>query len=645
MSYFIDRDYGSDFPDIDDHDYGQSELWDRLKKNGGNLSQIAKELIGFRLNGKKAGMMSRYKHGLNLLQLLWPKEIALWVDWTDRRTDKTHRIYNHCFLEIFKACCNGNRVGLTGAGATGKTFAVAAYAILMFMADPENITIFVSTTSSSDAERRVWGEIKSLHTAASQRFPVGTCIDYLKSITFDPGRELEGRRDVKERDLRNGIILIPIPKGEEGQAAVGKIIGTHQKKLIWIIDELPHMITQILDSEANLMKNMWYQLIGIGNANLKTDPHGKLCEPRAGWKSVSVATESWTSIDGADVVFLHGERTPNYHPAVDQAMQEASDYPFPYLSNEGMNRKVAMRYGRGDETRGRNSIEYIRFGIGFWKGDSSVNRILSPELIYENRANLKEVVWGEDGYITLCGADFGFTSGGDKNSATFAKLGRDSDGNQRLVFEEESVIITAQADDRVSFRKLIAKSFVAECKQRGVKPNQFGCDINADGGLMMQEIMREWNTTEIVGLSSLEPSTDDRYANIVTQYWMSMTDVVATGNVRGFNTESNYAADLFEREYRSMLRGLIAVETKKEMKKRIKRSPDCGDSAAYVAHMSIRHGFDISIVEVASPKPWAGSRRHPLEGFESEEDDGYASSADEGISTFDDQSGFGYVAS
>lgn len=591
MSYFPIY----DLPQLRENDYGQEELWAKLRAGGADFSQIAKELYCFRMVGKKPGMLSRYEHGLNLIRMLWPDRIHLKVDWTDYRTGEKVTIYNHCFLDIFKACCEGQRIGLTGAGATGKTFAVSVYAILMFMSDPENTTIFVSTTASMDAERRVWGDIKSLHADASKVFQIGTCIEYLKCVTFDPGREIEGGKSVEQRDLRNGIILIPIPLGEEGQKAVGKIIGTHQKKLIWIIDELPHMMSQILASEANLMKNKFYQLIGIGNANLKTDPHGALCKPRAGWNSISVNSREWQSDSGAKILFLHGERTPNYHPAVDISDEDTDNYPFPYLSSEAMNRRIALSFGRMNLEIGRKTVEYMRFGIGFWKGDDVSNRILSADFVQQHKADEDDVIWDDDGYIVLCGGDFGFVSGGDKNEAMFAKLGRDIDGNQRLVVDPETTEFTSDIVDRVGFRKQIAAKYVAECRSRGVKPEHFGCDVNADGGLMMKEIMKEWESTEIVGLSSLEPSTDKRYANIVTQYWMNTVDAIATGNVRGFNTNSRYSADLFERTFSSVGKGVVTIEKKVEMKKRIKRSPDCGDAFCYMIQMAIRHGFDMTL--------------------------------------------------
>jgi hypothetical protein len=65
---------------------------------------------------------------------------------------------------------------------------------------------------------------------------------------------------------------------------------------------------------------------------------------------------------------------------------------------------------------------------------------------------------------------------------------------------------------------------------------------------------------------------------------------MATGAVCGFNIHSNYAKDLFERRYTTD-QSAKKVEKKKDLKKRIHRSPDCGDSFSYGAHMVLSSGM------------------------------------------------------
>ena len=51
--------------------------------------------------------------------------------------------------------------------------------------------------------------------------------------------------------------------------------------------------------------------------------------------------------------------------------------------------------------------------------------------------------------------------------------------------------------------------------------------------------------------------------------------------------------DLFARRYEPLGKGRVKVEKKLDMKKRIKRSPDAGDSFCYMIQMAIRAGFTL----------------------------------------------------
>jgi hypothetical protein len=581
---------------LTDDDYGQS--WPTGIR-GEKTNQITKELTGFRLNGQKAGFLSRFEHGLNLIRLLWPKHVRLFRVVRHWKTGESVTVWNHYFMRAFEALCRGKRTCFTGCASSGKTFAVAVYLNLMFMSDPKNTTIMVSTTAGTDAERRVWGELKDLHASTKGIYKVGTLIDYLGVITFDPAKELLGRKDISTRDLRNGISLVPIPKGADGENALGKVIGTKNKKIIWVIDELPHMLTGILRPEENLEQNQFVQIIGIGNANVKTDPHGMMCEPVGGWESVSEDDDEWMAHGDTLVLFFHGERSPNFHPAIDPNITDKSRYPFPYLSTPVGLANSRKRLGRGNEEHGRKTIDYMRFSVGFWYGDDVATTVLSEMLVKRFGADKSEVDWGYGEIFTVAGFDCGWSAGGDYNELMIGKMGKDADGKWILLFPPESIRIYATAEDNEDFRKAIAKQVVEICIKHGVKPDRFGMDINGDGGLMLQAIQKEWKTHECVGLSSLErPEDDSKYDNIVTQYWYQIPDAIGTGRVRGYNCLSGYAKDHFARHYQSTGKGSIRVEKKSDMKKRIKRSPDAGDAGGYMVEMAKRHGFEIDAYQL-----------------------------------------------
>jgi len=628
MVAFIEKDY--EIPDVAPSDFGRE--WPRGPR-GEETDQVVKDLVGFRSDGK-GGFLSRYEHGLRLIQMLWPKKVALWKDVSGVR------VYNNFFLDIFKACCEEDRVGLTGCASSGKTFAVAAYAILAWMSDPGNTTIMVSTTAGTDAERRIWGEIKDLYSSIHDRFPVGVLVDYLKAIVFEPGREIQGKGQITDRDLRNCISVIPIPRGSEGEKALGKIIGTKNRNVIWIIDEMPHMIDDILRPESNLEANIRYQFIGIGNANRKNDPHGKLCEPDGGWSKIDPSMESWRAGDCA-VLFMHGERSPNFHPAVPKDCKK-EDLPFPYLSNRIFIEKIAYRNGYG-ETReeridsGRQTIDYWRFGVGYWYGDMVSTTIMSEQLIRQCGADSPEFHRTYHRTTKVAGFDPAFSSGGDSIELCVGEFGLDADGNQILLFPPETRTYRVTISDNEEFRREVSRRVVEDCIKEGIEPSSFGMDISGDGGLFAIEIQKAWGdallrNVAIHGISSKEHDKDekDKYFDKVTKLWFETAKAIKTGRVRGFNIESGYAKDLFERQYESVGNGAVRIEpkgatktaaNKKGMKSRIGRSPDKGDAACYMVHMAIKKGFKLKVERLEPRRVDPAIRRRW--GAQSTEDGGH----------------------
>ena len=138
--------YKFKLPELVDSDYGNE--WPQ-GRGGITASQVTKELVGFRLNGSRAGFLSRFEHGLNAIRLIWPNEVKLFRVWTHYKTGEKVVIWNHYFIRCFKALCSGSYVALTGCSSSGKTFACAVYALLMFISNPIETMIMVSTTPGS----------------------------------------------------------------------------------------------------------------------------------------------------------------------------------------------------------------------------------------------------------------------------------------------------------------------------------------------------------------------------------------------------------------------------------------------------------------------------------------------------------------
>jgi hypothetical protein len=546
---------------------------------------------------KKFAHKNAFYHCLNVVRILWPDGVPGYKGITIFKQKNGKIIYNSYFLNTLKLLCydgmKGNDVGLTGPASSAKTFATSVFLLCAFYASPDNTSCLISTTSATASERRIWGDIKSLHRRAkfvgNGLEPIGRIIDYLKALTYmteDEVSKMEGMKNYstessnrsRQKDLRNGLIVIPIPDDSSGDSALDTIMGTKNEHVYWAIDELPTMRNGVLRPRANLIQNSFLKIIGIGNANKQSDPHGVYCRPAVGWTSMELDIDkciTWQA-ETCTVLCLNGMDSPNdYYEKICGIVEHDVDLPFTYLCN-----RFGHEYNK--KTFGVDSVEYWRFSKGLWIGEQNEQTILSEGIILANGCDQPGVAF-RHGSVGLCGFDPGMASGGDANSLMFAVAGYTPEGDRQLTVEPDNVSINPLTKTREEYRKKVAEAVVKECRSRNVQPRNFFMDISADGGLMMKAIMEEWGSTEIVGLSSMEPpSFKGRYKKRVAQYWFQCQLLAQSGALRGFNCKSLYAADLFVRRYESLGSGSIDVEKKADMKKRILRSPDNGDSFTYM---------------------------------------------------------------
>lgn len=601
-------------PHIQDSNYGLSFPE--------GTSQLAVELKCFNiawkgLHTESDKVESAYNHGLRIAQMLWPtgKMYSIWTGndpdlgfkdyveifkiYTDEAGD-THKIFNDYFLKVFRFLCSGKHVCLTGPASSAKTYTTAIYSLICFYSAPHETTIMISTTSAASSERRVWADIKSLHRNAKFNIwnmnPIGEVIEYLKALVFDFDKEMsDGDSKKAKRDFRNAINVIPIPDDSKAEGALDTIMGTKNEVVIWVIDELPAMREGVDRPRNNIGHNPYFQFVGIGNANSKTDSHGNICEPKIGWDNILMNTHRVWNGATALVLFLHGEESPNDNPIINaELITKKRDYPFPYLSNKIARDDTALNAGRGDLNHGKKTIDYLRFAIGFWYGSDATATILSSNLIRKYGGDSDPDPWDHIGPRVFAGLDPAFTTGGDDNQLCFLSSGRSIYGRIQIVWEFDSFSINPIADDKEEYRDAVAGEVARLCKERGTRPEDLFVDIGNDGGLMIRAINMEMRTNKVQGVSSLGVSRDpEQYLDVITQYWFQVADFAQQGLFRGFNVQSGYAKDLFSRQYQSMTKKVVRVEKKSDMKKRIKRSPDAGDSAVYALEGIRRAGIAV----------------------------------------------------
>lgn len=570
-------------------------------------TQIIKELAAFRMGRERRplpGAKSIFTHFLRIIQILFPDTVHFYKDVISVKGDpdciylESGRIWNNYCLDIaYKLCKSKKRKRLlAGPASANKTYLVALYGYICYISNPKETMVMLSTTSVGGAERRIWGCVKDFHKTAKFEEagiePPGQVIEYLKCITFDEQKQIGGA-EFNNRDFRSGIIVIPIATDSTGDTALSAIQGTKNRHALWIIDEMAQMRDGVTRVARNLMANPFFEMIGIGNSSSESDPHGEECMPMGGLDSISYDSDrTWIAAKGGDVLFLHGDDSPNNHPLIDQSkVTGPSDYPYDYATNPWNNNEIAIDCGNGNVEVGKMTLDYWKFAIGYWAPKDASSSLFSNNLAKSNNATADPELL-VNSIQSFGGGDFAFSAGGDDNTFFSLKFGYTAQGRKQVHLMREAKSIKITANEKSEFNKATAAGFIMAIREHNIQFNDFGADTGNDAAITLNEMSRLAGTHDFVGISSIgEANNKAKYRNKVTELHFQVRDLIRTGLFRGLHTGSKFWTQLCQRRYTSLSKGVYQIEPKKEMKKRIGRSPDDADAFIYACHMLIRSGL------------------------------------------------------
>lgn len=587
-----------------DTDYGLSQLNPAL----GTIPQVMRELWAYKLTHGKYGEMQRKKLGITPDKFSFKSPLQHMVNcclffWPDEFLLQSCGIRNNYALDVLWCLCNSRDIGIAGAASTGKTFTIAAWAVADWMCAPNATSTFVASTSLDAAEDRLWGKVAQLYRTAMKRAQatwgkeakLGTLIDYRKCIAYGDIISKD-----EERDYSNSIKALAFKKGEEGKKAIETCRGRKNSRVRLLVDELAEMDLYVLDARVNLRSNPDFMFAGAANpAATMSNPHTELCQPDdpRQWESVDIRSHCWKTRTGL-ALHLNGEDSPNFR-APDGLI------PFErYLTHERKAEVLELCLGS------ENHQEYWRNVYGWWPDASVELTVMTRSFIAQSGLNV-EPRWRELPKV-VCGFDTGFTAGGDRCVQSFQKVGMDETGRKVAFFLGTKVVFAEVGE---VFEESVARKVVKNCIDSGVDPRDFGMDISSDGGKMLRAIILEWQKFDPLGahifpISSMGKPTEkpvsaqdlrkaiDVYDRLVTEYWFNV--------LTGFITKSLYGLDL--NQHRTLVDELcariyfhkgnkVSVETKSDMKERIKKSPDEADSYVYSVFMARRAGVSFSTGE------------------------------------------------
>lgn len=535
---------------------------------------------------KKDGTIAgkpRWHHFMRICEMLWGPHNKI-----------TQFVWHPWAKKMLIEACRNKRLAVAGCASSGKSDFFAVWAIINFLCWPEPKTItnkdgvaeevgcmvLVTSTTKAAAANRIWGKvlrywngIKGLAQSSNHQIKLpgevvasSYCIRYVNHAN----------------DSRSSLTGIKLVAGEASKAAKSndEIRGIKGNPLILIGDEFAELSHSLITTfEENLTSNHNHQMIAIANPDTQFDPFGAWCEPENGYESITEDDYEWMSKKGAKVIRFDAELSPNI-------LEGRTIYPF--LMREDQLAEAEKNKG------GRHSASYYRSVRGFWCPHGHELTIYTPTEFMESKATAKCVWAGETEMVA--GLDVAFTNEGDRTVLTYGKVGLRNDGVRTVEYGGHVEIHEDTRVKDVDRTTQIIKKVREECMRLGVTLKNLAVDVTGPGGKAFRDAMiAQWGN-EFFGVdfasacstlpaSSIDPTPcNQRYDRKVSEIWYSGKQLLRTDQLRGL--QSDLMAEMVLRKYKEGGQGgsdasdkkKTAIETKRDMKSRTKRSPDLADA-------------------------------------------------------------------
>jgi hypothetical protein len=553
---------------------------------------LANEFDAIRKNYGKPGVVEHY---LKAHKLLWPE-------------DGQHR---WLVLGLTRICENKITCFL-GAASTNKTYIFTVHALINFWVFPHTSLGILSTTDIISLERKVWGRLKKMFNRGRERFPwlEGFTLDSKRQITPD---DIDGENEVA-RTLDHGIGTVACVSGGRF-VGMGKFQGSKPPNspgktdgiMVHYGDEAAVMQSSFLDAYANWMVNDGFKGVMGGNPTDISDPLCTAAEPKGGWDSFidSGKTQEWTSRwYDAHVICFDGRDTPN------------NDEPknrFPYLITQKFIDLMAS-------THGVDSWQYFQQAIGKPSKNMVSNRVITIGLCEKHKA-FDYVAWKGAPRTKIYALDPAY-GGGDRCVGGECEYGEDKDGNQIFAVGSPE-IIPIRLNDSLDAESQIAAFIFNQHKRLNIPPENifydsfgrgtlgaafaklfgFNCPVPVDSGSRPTDrpVRFDLFVDEKNGMKRLK-MCNEHYSKFVTEMWYSTREAIESNQVR--NLPMNVAQEGQLRLFKTVMGNKIEVESKDDMKERVKKSPDLYDWFAVALEGARRLGFKIERIgrEIASSK-------------------------------------------
>jgi hypothetical protein len=558
--------------------------FDYFKGIGKTLTKAELEIACF--SALKVGHKLKGEFNISLTQMRW-NDLYLEKDGYE----------NYWFTSILRATCMHRRLFLVGTASGGKTFSLAVSGMNFWGAAPKSTTFLVTSTDSESLKSKIWGTILDLHER--DRLKIGHRINYEDAIVINP--------NAKDRDVRDAIKAIALPKGSEGEKAIGKVQGRKNANIIWAADEYGHMDPFVKKARSNLrMGCLSFGFWACSNKPEEGDPmfQDAMPDPEKyplGWETPGLdELEGWETVGGGYCLYLDGLKSPNL-----QAPAGAKD-PFPMLT-----RRESIEEERKES--GEDGYGWWKYVRAFPRAGSTHDKLIDSKFLERYRA-LEGPVWADPNWITVAGLDAAWTQGGDDCTADFGRVGVSETGVKILAHEPDAIRLNVKVSGKGTFEEQLSHVFIEECRKRDC--HVVAIDISGSGGRLanaLVEVARKegWKLEMIAVDSAGRPDEDSVYPvgsvnkkgrelfdRKVSEVWVGYRLAVQEGWIRGVSLTAKATREMNDRRISSDVDKKWVVEPKKDYKERNQgKSPDNSEARVLLCWGARKHGLGADLMK------------------------------------------------
>lgn len=524
----------------------------------------------------------RERHFRAAFKLMWPNFVFhRWVDM------------------LIEGWCHYKLMTVIGHARSSKSFTLAYIVYLDFCADRLGTMTSISTVTMSGLRDRMFADLLRAKKEASLQLNFHT-------VTNPSENRIYGTDSITKGAGGDIKFMIEGFATNQSKNLKERIQGKHVDRRRIILDEAQGIPDLVYDAEVNARTAWDYKGVRLANPSDRATVFGRKCEPIGGWDSITVDSEKWETAELLDAdgkpqsVVLHFDFLKSHNA------DQYRDYQSGKISKEEYDKRIFKWQPRMEEMQSEDSskLTYWMYFRGFFPPEGLVNRVVSLQVLSAIKASAKY------DFAPSMAATLDPAIEHDDCVLHIWQLGPVRDGKYCASGVKTYVISPSVGKDEKTGKAYgtkpfeIAKQVIDLCKRHNVPPSHVILDTTGNGTSVHSHMAMEWSR-EVQACMFYGKATDrridpdsetkasDQHRYFIDELHFRFAAYAESGRIAGLdNLDPTTVVDLENRLYEIKV-DKMRVEKKVEVKKRLGRSPDYGDSAILISELMERLGYNL----------------------------------------------------